>query len=99
MGRGGVACVIGRGAPAGLSMASDVPLTASFPVSRLAERLAAEARLLAASDFAGLYHDRMVSPAETVARLRPAFPALGITRLARVTGLDRIGIPVFIAVR
>lgn len=42
---------------------------------------------------------RAVPPAETVARLRPLMPALGITRLADVTGLDRIGVPVFQAVR
>ena len=42
---------------------------------------------------------RAVPPAETVARLRPLLPQLGITRLADVTGLDRIGLPVFQAVR
>lgn len=45
-------------------------------------------------------HDgRSVPPALTVERLRPHFPALGITRLARQTGLDRIGIPCFSAIR
>ena len=39
------------------------------------------------------------APEETVALLRPHLPALGITRLADVTGLDRVGIPVFMAVR
>jgi YcaO-like protein with predicted kinase domain len=42
---------------------------------------------------------RAVAPDETVARLRPLLPALGITRLANVTGLDRIGIPVVVACR
>ena len=42
---------------------------------------------------------RAVPPAETVARLRPHLPRLGITRLADVTGLDRIGVPVFQAIR
>jgi ribosomal protein S12 methylthiotransferase accessory factor len=42
---------------------------------------------------------RAVPPSETVARLRPLMPALGITRLADVTGLDRIGVPVFQAIR
>ena len=42
---------------------------------------------------------RAVPPAETVARLRPLLPRLGITRLADVTGLDRIGVPVFQAIR
>ncbi|SON56083.1 putative methanogenesis marker protein 1 [Hartmannibacter diazotrophicus] len=34
-----------------------------------------------------------------IARLRAAMPALGITRVGRLTGLDRIGIPVWMAVR
>lgn len=42
---------------------------------------------------------RSRSPAETLARVRPLFPAVGITRLANVTGLDRIGIPVWLCVR
>jgi ribosomal protein S12 methylthiotransferase accessory factor len=40
-----------------------------------------------------------VPPAETVARLRPLLPLMGITRLADVTGLDRIGVSVFQAIR
>ncbi len=44
-------------------------------------------------------HDRAVPPAATVARLRPHLAAMGITRLADLTGLDRIGVPVFAAVR
>lgn len=40
-----------------------------------------------------------MAPALTVERLRPHFSALGITRLARQTGLDRIGIPCFSAIR
>jgi ribosomal protein S12 methylthiotransferase accessory factor len=42
---------------------------------------------------------RCVSPAETVARLRPLLPALGITRLSDVTRLDHVGVPVFMACR
>ena len=38
-------------------------------------------------------------PADTLARIAPVARALGVTRLADVTGLDRIGIPVFQAVR
>lgn len=37
---------------------------------------------------------RIVSPAETIERVRRFFPALGITRVADITGLDVIGIPV-----
>ncbi|HEY1260005.1 MAG TPA: YcaO-like family protein [Stellaceae bacterium] len=42
---------------------------------------------------------RTVAPAETLARVRPQMPRMGITRLGNVTGLDRIGIPVWVAVR
>ncbi|SBT38777.1 YcaO-like family protein [Micromonospora auratinigra] len=42
---------------------------------------------------------RVVDPAETWARVRPHLAAMGITRVAEVTGLDVIGIPVFQAVR
>ncbi len=42
---------------------------------------------------------RLVSPAETFARARRNMPAMGITRIANITGLDRIGIPVFVACR
>lgn len=55
----------------------------------------------AGSDVAGRaeFNERSVAPAVTVERLRPHFAALGITRLARQTGLDRIGIPCFSAIR
>jgi len=42
---------------------------------------------------------RSAAPAETLARVRPLARAMGITRLGNITGLDRIGIPVAIAVR
>lgn len=42
---------------------------------------------------------RTVAPAETVARVRPLAAAMGITRLANVTGLDRIGLPVVMVCR
>lgn len=45
------------------------------------------------------YGERNTAAALTVARLRPHLAALGITRLARQTGLDRIGIPCFSAIR
>lgn len=44
-------------------------------------------------------HDRICAPADTVAALRPFFGRLGITRIARQTGLDAIGIPCFAAIR
>ncbi len=42
---------------------------------------------------------RTVAPRQTLARVRPLMAPLGITRLANVTGLDRIGIPVIMACR
>src|SRR5207244_6295350 len=42
---------------------------------------------------------RSVAPSETLIRFRPFASRMGITRLGNVTGLDRIGIPVVVAVR
>src|SRR5438270_7084503 len=42
---------------------------------------------------------RTADPGETLARVRPYAARMGITRLGNITGLDRIGIPVAIAVR
>ncbi len=42
---------------------------------------------------------RSHAPEETLARLRPLLPSMGITRIANVTGLDRTGIPVVTACR
>ncbi|MGI9500524.1 MAG: YcaO-like family protein [Geminicoccaceae bacterium] len=42
---------------------------------------------------------RSATPEETLARLEALLPALGITRLANITGLDCIGIPVYMACR
>ncbi len=41
----------------------------------------------------------MCRPEDTLARVAPALIAHGVTRLAKVTGLDRIGIPVWNAIR
>lgn len=43
--------------------------------------------------------ERLVSPADTVERLRPQLAGLGITRLGNLTGLDNLGIPVFMSTR
>src|SRR5688500_9719875 len=43
--------------------------------------------------------DRLVPPSETLDRVRPHFGAMGITRVANVTGLDVIGVPVVMACR
>lgn len=42
---------------------------------------------------------RGASPDETLARVRPFLPILGITRIANITGLDTIGIPVVMVCR
>jgi ribosomal protein S12 methylthiotransferase accessory factor len=42
---------------------------------------------------------RTIPPSETVQRLQPFLPALGITRVANVTGLDRIAVPVVMVCR
>jgi len=42
---------------------------------------------------------RTSSPEETFERVRPFMPAMGITRVANVTGLDSIGIPVVVVCR
>jgi YcaO-like protein with predicted kinase domain len=43
--------------------------------------------------------DRLVPPSETLARVSRHLGTLGITRVANVTGLDCLGIPVVMAVR
>jgi ribosomal protein S12 methylthiotransferase accessory factor len=42
---------------------------------------------------------RLISPRDTLARVQPFLAEMGITRLANVTGLDTIGIPVVMACR
>ena len=42
---------------------------------------------------------RTVDPAATLARAQPHLVAMGITRIANVTGLDRIGVPVVMVCR
>lgn len=42
---------------------------------------------------------RLVPPAQTLARIRPLLPVMGITRIASIGGLDRLGIPVAMACR
>lgn len=42
---------------------------------------------------------RVLTPRETIARAQPFFERFGITRVANVTGLDRIGIPVTMVMR
>ncbi|OPX73031.1 MAG: YcaO-like family protein [Methanoregulaceae archaeon PtaB.Bin152] len=42
---------------------------------------------------------RTTSPEDTLARVEKALPAAGITRVADITSLDRVGIPVFSSIR
>lgn len=42
---------------------------------------------------------RLVSPETTLERIRPQLARFGITRCADITGLDHVGIPVYVAVR
>lgn len=42
---------------------------------------------------------RSCQPSETIERLTPHLGEFGITRVANITGLDRIGIPVWMAIR
>jgi YcaO-like protein with predicted kinase domain len=49
------------------------------------------------NDFGGTV--REIDPGETLARLKPLLREFGITRLANITGLDTIGIPVWTVVR
>jgi YcaO-like protein with predicted kinase domain len=42
---------------------------------------------------------RVTSPTDTLSRVRPHLDQLGVTRIANLTGLDRIGIPVVAAIR
>ncbi|UVC12315.1 YcaO-like family protein (plasmid) [Rhizobium sp. TH2] len=47
----------------------------------------------------GIYSDRVCAAAETLEKVTPLLRNYGITRVARVTGLDRVGIPVWNAMR
>jgi ribosomal protein S12 methylthiotransferase accessory factor len=42
---------------------------------------------------------RLISPEQTLANISHHLPAMGITRCANVTGLDRIGIPVYCSIK
>ncbi|WP_281262035.1 YcaO-like family protein [Azospirillum thermophilum] len=42
---------------------------------------------------------RVMAPEQTLARVQPFLPVMGITRVANVTGLDTVGIPVVMVTR
>ena len=56
-------------------------------------------RLKSAPKYGHSGNHRVVPPRETCRRARLVMDHIGVTRLADVTGLDRVGIPVFAAVR
>jgi ribosomal protein S12 methylthiotransferase accessory factor len=58
-----------------------------------------DAASLPARGVVSRYFDRVRAPAETLAAMRPRLVEFGITRLARLTGLDELGVPVWAAVR
>jgi ribosomal protein S12 methylthiotransferase accessory factor len=58
-----------------------------------------DAASLRARGVVSRYFDRVRMPAETLAAMRRRLPDFGITRLARLTGLDEVGIPVWAAIR
>ncbi len=66
-----------------------------------AEFAAARGRTGAAPDHKGFTDGthRIVAPAATLRHVEPRLAKAGVTRLADVTGLDRIGLPVAMAVR
>ncbi len=55
-------------------------------------------QLHSAPKYQGRGLHRVMPPEETFRRVRPLLPTLGITRLADITGLDRLGIPTYSAV-
>src|SRR5512139_2809849 len=42
---------------------------------------------------------RVMPPSETLERIQSVIPEIGITRVADISGLDRLGLPVFSAIR
>ncbi|NLM02741.1 putative protein MTH_987 [Methanothermobacter wolfeii] len=48
--------------------------------------------------YVGCTH-RALKPAETVQEFKDKLPAIGVTRITEITHLDRVGIPVFSAIR
>jgi YcaO-like protein with predicted kinase domain len=64
---------------------------------RLSRVFSAQSTLAPKGHFATTH--RTLAPAETVERVCPLMGAMGITRIATVTGLDRIGVPVVMVTR
>jgi YcaO-like protein with predicted kinase domain len=79
----------------GVSRQGTVAPAASMGCSVLRDRLFGETT--PKKYVAGTHRTRL--PRETLAVLEPNLGRFGITRVANVTGLDRIGIPVYMAIR
>ena len=79
-------------------MIPGVPSLASS-VEASAKRIAGDDARSSSVKNAGYDIARLCSPAVTLERVRPLLSALGITRVANLTGLDRAGIPVVAVVR
>lgn len=62
-------------------------------------QLACDATALSTRSNADAHSDRVRSAADTVSIVKKAFGTVGITRLARITHLDCIGIPTWAAIR
>ncbi len=63
------------------------------------EDIFSSGEVIAFNAHASSYLDRVISPNETVERVKSSFERLGITRIADQTGLDKIGIPCFASFR
>ncbi|MFO0994639.1 MAG: YcaO-like family protein [Hyphomicrobiales bacterium] len=90
----------------GASRTSGKPVPAAARHRRPAESLLPAAAFAAVMEIEGANerpvsanHDRCLTPEATLARIRPHFASLGITRLGEITGLDSLGIPVAFATR
>lgn len=69
----------------------------TVPVPPSASQLHAGGKASPKGFLAGTH--RLIRPEETVARVRGLLPIMGITRVANVTGLDTLGIPVVMVIR
>lgn len=65
----------------------------------ISTQLARDAAALSARSNADAHSDHVRPAADTVCLLKGAFSAVGVTRLARITHLDCIGIPTWAAIR
>ncbi len=84
---------------AGLEVDEPTPRSSREPAVGVPARSPVDAAAPETRKGAGPDMARMVPPALTLERARPLAAKIGVTRLANLTGLDRIGIPVIDAIR